>query len=57
MLLKDKNLILIRFIFQPFKHIWELLKTISNHVIWLFLSVLVENARAYGSYNYGGEGK
>lgn len=39
--------------FQPFKHIWELLKIVSKHIIWLFLSVLVENSRAYGSYSYG----
>lgn len=37
-------------IFQPFKYVWELLKVISQHIIWLFFSALVENSRAYGSY-------
>lgn len=37
---------------QPFKYIWTLFKIITSHLIWLYLSILVENTQAYGSYSY-----
>ncbi|XP_070491988.1 voltage-dependent calcium channel subunit alpha-2/delta-3 isoform X2 [Chironomus tepperi] len=36
----------------PFKYIWTLFKIITTHLIWLYLSVLVDNVQAYGSYSY-----
>lgn len=37
---------------QPFIYVWELVKIISHHVVWLFLSVLIESSRADGSMSY-----
>ncbi|KAG5680433.1 hypothetical protein PVAND_009941 [Polypedilum vanderplanki] len=38
----------------PFIYIWKLFKIIASHMIWLYVSLLVENVSGYGSYSYDG---
>jgi voltage-dependent calcium channel alpha-2/delta-3 len=33
---------------------WKLFKIIASHMIWLYVSLFVENVGAYGSYSYDG---